>query len=236
MKKKIMALLLVCIFLLSLTACGKTEPPSDSEDTPVVSDPIGSAASDTEAPPDAGSGNVLIAYFTWADNTVVEDPNSVDVDASTSASLLAPGNTALMAQYIQSQVGGDLFSIRVTEPYSSDYDKCLDRAADEKAEAARPELVGTVENIADYDTVYLGFPNWWYTCPMAVFSFVESHDLSGKTIIPFCAHGTAGLSRTVQDLTAALPADVTVLEPIGIFRDEMDQAEELIDQWLETLA
>lgn len=236
MKKKIMALLLVCVFLLSLTACGKTEPPSDLEDTPAVSDPIGSAASNTEAPPDAGSGNVLIAYFTWADNTVVEDPDSVDVDASTSASLLAPGNTALMAQYIQSQVGGDLFSIRVTEPYSSNYDKCLDRAADEKAEAARPELVGTVENIADYDTVYLGFPNWWYTCPMAVFSFVESHDLSGKTIIPFCAHGTAGLSRTVQDLTAALPADVTVLEPIGIFRDEMGQAEELIDQWLETLA
>lgn len=235
MKKKIIAPLLVCVSLLSLTACGNTEPPLDAEDMPAVSDPIGSADSGTEAPPDTGSGNVLIAYFTWADNTVVEDPDSVDVDASTSASLLAPGNTALMAQYIQSQVGGDLFSIRVTEPYSSDYDKCLDRAADEKAEGARPELVGTVENIADYDTVYLGFPNWWYTCPMAVFSFVESHDLSGKTIIPFCAHGTAGLSRTVQDLTAALPADVTVLESIGIFRDEMDQSEELIDQWLETL-
>ena len=59
-----------------------------------------------------------------------------------------------MAQYIQEQVGGDLFSIRVTEPYSSDYDECLDRAADEKAEGARPELAATVENIADYDTVY----------------------------------------------------------------------------------
>ena len=87
----------------------------------------------------------------------------------------------------------------------------------------------------DYDTVFLGFPNWWYTCPMAVFTFVEKHDLSGKTVIPFVAHGTGGLSSTVRDLTAALPEDTTVLEPVGIYRNDMPQAEEIIGQWLDGL-
>ncbi len=80
----------------------------------------------------AGEANILIAYFTWADNTEVENPDAVDVDASTSASVLPPGNAAMLAGWIQDEVGGDLFSIQVTEPYSSDYDECLDRAAIKK--------------------------------------------------------------------------------------------------------
>lgn len=119
---------------------------------------------------------VLIAYFTWADNTVVNDPGSVDVDVTTSASVLAPGNTALLAGWIQEAVGGDLFSIQVEEPYSSDYDACLEQANDEKAAKARPGLSSHVENMEDYDTIILGFPNWWYTCPMAVFSLIEEYD------------------------------------------------------------
>jgi len=96
---------------------------------------------------------ILIAYFTWADNTVVEDPSAVDVDATTSASVLAPGNAAKIAGWIQQEVGGDLFSIVVSELYSSDYDECLERAADEKAEQARPALVDHVSGMEDYDIV-----------------------------------------------------------------------------------
>lgn len=87
----------------------------------------------------------------------MENPEAVDVDATTSASVLAPGNTAKMAGWIQERVGGDLFSIVVTEPYLEDYDECLDRAADEKAVGARPELVNHVENMEDYDVIFLGF-------------------------------------------------------------------------------
>ena len=237
--KRMIALLAALALTLSLTACGGTEygetqepPASPSQSVEVLPD----TPSDPEETPDAAAGSgILIAYFTWADNTVVENPDAVDVDATTSASVLIPGNTAIMAQFIQQQVGGDLFSIRVTDPYSSDYDECLDRAADEKAENARPELTETVDNMADYDIVFLGFPNWWYTCPMAIFSFVEQHDLSGKTVIPFVAHGTGGLSSTIRDLTAALPEDAAVLEPVGIYRDDMPQAEETISSWLDGL-
>lgn len=111
---------------------------------------------DNSAQPVIQERKILIAYFTWAENTVVEDPSAVDVDATTSASVLAPGHVAQMAAWIQAGTGGDLFSIVTAAPYSSDYDECLDRAADEKAANARPALTGTVANMADYDVIFLG--------------------------------------------------------------------------------
>lgn len=183
----------------------------------------------------SSDNNILIAYFTWADNTEVENPDEIDVDASTSASVLAPGNAAMMAQWIQEETGGDLFSIQVTEPYSSDYDTCLDRAADEKAEDARPELKTHVENMNDYNIVFLGFPNWWYTIPMAIHSFVEEYNFSGKTVIPFVTHGTGGLANCINDLTDALPESTQVLEPIGVYRDDVKDAQPEIQQWISNL-
>ena len=150
---------------------------------------------------------ILIAYFTWSDNTIVENPDSIDVDAETSASVLSTGNAELIANWIAEETGGDLFSIKTQSKYSSDYDECLNQARKERDNNERPALVGRLNNIDDYDVIFLGFPNWWYTCPMAVFTFVESYDLSGKTIIPFCTHGTGGLSRTIRDLKNLLPAN-----------------------------
>ena len=239
--KRPVALLVLLTLLCSLTACGGnptsqsiSDVPESSQnaeeipDTPLNTDPPTVSQSSGET----GNSNILIAYFTWADNTVVEDPSSVDVDATTSASVLAPGNAAKLASWIQQEVGGDLHSIVVEEPYSSDYDECLDRAADEKAENARPALASHVDNMEDYDIVFLGFPNWWYTLPMPVLTFVEEYDWSGKTVVPFVTHGTGGLSGTIRDLTAALPEDVTILEPIGVYRPEVDASQSAIQEWI----
>lgn len=181
----------------------------------------------------AENDKTLIAYFSWGENTVVTNPSSIDVDAVTSASVLFPGNVTKMANWIQEEVGGDLFSIKVKEPYSSDYDECLDRAADEKAENSRPELIAQVSDISKYDTVFIGYPNWWYTAPMAIFSFIENNNLSGKKIILFCSHGTGGLARSVRDIREALPKDVN-LEPnvIGIYRNDIPEGKERIKNWL----
>lgn len=236
--RKWIALLLAAVVLLTAAGCGgKMEaPPAVSPEDPSLttsqmetasSQPI---ASETAPVPEAP--RILIAYFTWADNTVVEDPSAVDVDASTSASVLAPGNAAKIADWIQQEVGGDLFSITVTEPYSSDYDECLKRAADEKADNARPALSAHVDGMEDYDIIFIGFPNWWYTLPMSVLSFVEEYDFSGKTIVPFCTHGTGGLASTIQDLTAALPSDVTILDPIGVYRPEVDSSRPAVRAWV----
>lgn len=239
--KRSVALLVLLALLCSLTACGGnptsqsiSDVPESSQnaeeipDTPLNTDPPTVSQSSGVT----GNSNILIAYFTWADNTVVEDPSSVDVDATTSASVLAPGNTAKLASWIQQEVGSDLHSIVVEEPYSSDYDQCLDRAADEKAENARPALASHVDNMEDYDIVFLGFPNWWYTLPVPVLTFVEEYDWSGKTVVPFVTHGTGGLSSTIRDLTAALPEDVTILEPIGVYRPEVDASQSAVQEWI----
>lgn len=178
---------------------------------------------------------ILIAYFTWSDNTVVENPDSIDVDAETSASVLSPGNAELIANWIAEETGGDLFSIKTQNKYSSDYDECLNQARKERDNNERPALVERVNNIDDYDVIFLGFPNWWYTCPMAVFTFVESYDLSGKTIIPFCTHGTGGLSRTIRDLKNLLPDNCEVLEPIGVYRPEVKNSKSRVLDWLRKL-
>ena len=245
--KRWASLVLSAIFLFSLASCG-TSGESDPQQTgpdvrPGISQESsgdGSTAETQEADDgketlnqeEAEGSHILIAYFTWADNTVVEDPSSVDMDATTSASVLIPGNAAKLAAWIQEVVGGDLHSIVVEEPYSSDYDECLDRAAEEKADNARPALTTRVENMEDYDIVFLGFPNWWYTLPMPVLTFVEEYDWSGKTVVPFVTHGTGGLSSTIRDLTAALPEDTTILEPIGVYRPEVDESQAAVQDWL----
>lgn len=178
---------------------------------------------------------ILIAYFTWSDNTVVENPDSIDVDAETSASVLSPGNAELIANWIAEETGGDLFSIKTQNKYSSDYDECLNQARKERDNNERPALVERVNNIDDYYVIFLGFPNWWYTCPMAVFTFVESYDLSGKTIIPFCTHGTGGLSRTIRDLKNILPENCEVLEAIGVYRPEVKNSKNKVLDWLKKL-
>lgn len=242
--KKITKGLLIAGLVLSMAACSEKQELSSNTITQpnsITMTPEPEQGESTEVPTegdmniDGKETNILIAYFTWAENTVVENPEDIDLDATTSASVLPPGNAAKMAGWIEEYTGGDLFSIKVTEPYSSDYDECLNRAADEKAENARPELVGNIENMDDYDTIFLGFPNWWYTVPMAIHSFLEEYDFSGKTVIPFVMHGTGGLSRTIHDITDALPETVTILEPIGIYRSDVAASQPTVEEWLREL-
>lgn len=183
------------------------------------------------------SSRTLIAYFTWADNTVVEDASEYEgADAVSSASVVQPGNLAHMAGWIQEEIGGDLFSIQVTEPYSSDYDECMERASDERARKARPKLKERVPDMDAYDVVAIGYPNWGYGAPMAVLSFIEENDLSGKKILLFCSHGTGSLANSVREITEVLPSDCKVEENvIGIYRADIPNGQPLIKQWLEEI-
>lgn len=241
----------ICVVaFLTLSVCGTANTVPSAETTlPPVSSVPSSEIPNASAQQSGASENlldseveehtkILIAYFTWAENTVVDDPSAVDVDATTSASVLAPGHVAQMAAWIQAKTGGDLFSIITVDPYSSDYDECLDRAADEKADNARPVLSSSVRNMDEYDVVFLGYPDWWATCPMAVFTFLDSYDFTGKTVIPFCAHGTSGLASSVRDIRTALP-NVTVLDAVGVQRPGMDTplstAQATVETWLDSL-
>lgn len=175
--------------------------------------------------------DILVAYFSWAENAVLAE----DVDAVASPSVIPPGNVQQLAGWVQEQTGGDLFAIRVTDPYPSDWDDCLARANEERGADARPELVENVENLEQYDTVFLGYPNWWYGVPMALLSFLEQNDLSGKQVYLFCSHGTGGLANSVELITEAAPAAEISDHIFDCYEEEAASSEEEIKSWVREL-
>ncbi len=173
---------------------------------------------------------ILIVYFTWADNTV---PFS-EIDGIAAPSVLAPGNTAVMAGDIQKILGGDMFSIKVSEPYPNDFGECLDKVHIEQDNNFYPQLKQKINNIDEYDVIFLGYPNWGYTAPQALFSFLKEHDIHNKIIVPFCSHGTGGLAYSVEDIKTLIP-DCEILTPVGINRDEIKNSYSIIKNWIEDL-
>ncbi|MBQ8161089.1 MAG: NAD(P)H-dependent oxidoreductase [Clostridia bacterium] len=113
---------------------------------------------------------------------------------------LAKGNTERVAEYIQKAVGGDLFEIETVREYSRDYMTCIEEAKAELREGARPELKQYPDTIDGYDTIFVGFPNWWGTMPMCVYTFLEHFDLTGKKIVPFCTNEGSGMGRSEREL------------------------------------
>ena len=171
---------------------------------------------------------VLIAYFTWADNAA---PLS-SVDGIASPSVLAPGNVAVMAENIQKIAGGDMFSIKVSNPYPNTFEECLERVHTEQDNNFYPQLKEKFNNINDYNVIFLGYPNWGYTAPQALFSFIKKHNIHNKIIIPFCSHGTGGIAGSVDEIKTLLP-DCEVLPALGISRDEIRNSYPIIKSWLE---
>ena len=161
--KKLIVWMFVFIMMVSLTACGnsdRAESTNHSLEESVASlQEESSDVEQSEGRVEHDSQTVLVAYFSWADNAAVEG----EVDAVSSPSVTKPGNVEQLALWVQERTGGELFSIRVTEPYPSDWDECLERANEEKADGARPELAQSVENMEDYDVIFLGYPIWWYS-------------------------------------------------------------------------
>lgn len=166
--------------------------------------------------------NVLIAYYSRRGNNY---RNGEIVN-------LKVGNTEVVAGKIRELTGGDTFYIETVRPYPSDYHETTQIAKRELNENARPEIKGKVTDIKKYNVIYLGYPNWWGTMPMAVMTFLESYDFSGKTIIPFCTNEGSGLGSSVQDIKKACPKAV-VKQGLAIRGGNVDNADKQIKEWLE---
>jgi len=171
-----------------------------------------------------GEGRCLIAYFSRLGNNYVGG----------SIMNLSVGNTEVIAKMIQGMTGGDLFRIEPVKPYPADYTATTDVAKEELRTKARPELTGNVDNIASYELIFLGYPDWWGTMPMPVFTFLEGYDLSGKTIAPFCTHEGSGLGHSIADIEKACPHS-TVLNGIAIRGGEVKNAQDVVAGWLRTV-
>lgn len=190
--KKLAAFILSSTLVLSLTACS-----SDQQEQTGNGGADTSNTSDTAAQP-ALDGNILIAYFS------VPETDGTDTVAGASRVVVdgeVLGNNQYIAQLIQQEAGGDLFRIETVQEYPGTHDELLDFAYNELSENARPELASQIENLDDYDVIFLGYPNWNADLPMPLYTFLEEYDFSGKTIIPFTAHGGSGFSGTIQTLS-----------------------------------
>ena len=113
---------------------------------------------------------------------------------------LAVGNTEVAAKMISKLTGSDLFRIETVKKYPEDYHETTKVAKEEMRLDARPELTDRLDNMGEYGTIYLGYPSWLATMPMAVFTFLEAYDFSGKTIVPFCTHEGSGMGRSENDI------------------------------------
>jgi flavodoxin len=127
---------------------------------------------------------ILIAYFSWS------------------------GNSKALAGQIARETGGYLFEIKTAKTYPDTYNECIAVAKEEQNNNVRPALAGSVANMAQYNTVFLCYPNWWGTLPMGVFTFLESYDFSGKTIYPLVTHGGSRFGRSLDDIKRLCPRAV----------------------------
>lgn len=144
---------------------------------------------------------------------------------------LPVGNTEVVAKKIQELTGSDLFEIDTVKPYPKDYTETTNVAMDEKRKNARPGLTKVVDGMDAYEVIYLGYPNWWGTFPMAVCTFLESYDFSGKTIIPYCTHEGSGLGSSERDIKKLCPT-AKLLPGLAIRGRSVKNAEGMLKSWL----
>jgi flavodoxin len=148
---------------------------------------------------------------------------------------LKVGNTEVIAGMIQKITGGDMFHIESVTAYPKDYMETTEVVKNELRAKARPKLIGRVENMKGYDVIFLGYPNWWGTMPMPVYTFLESYDFSGKKIVPFCTHEGSGMGHSEKDIAKACPK-ATVLKGIAIHGTSASSADSNVSSWIDELS
>lgn len=216
--KRLITILLAIVLLLTLAACG-----GQGSGTPNN----GGQTNDVDTP--VGDEKILIAYFTAAENS--------DVDAVSSASVVVvdgvpKGSVQAVADMIAAETGGDLFSIQTEYDYPGNIGALIEYAAGEQERNERPVLTTQIENLGDYDVIFIGYPNWWYDMPMAMYTFFDNHDFSGKTIVPFNTHRGSRFSSTISTIQELEP-DATVIEDGFTFPgDNAAEAGGDVTEWL----
>ena len=146
---------------------------------------------------------------------------------------LSKGNTEVIAEMIADLTGGDLFEVETVKTYPADYYACIDEAKAELRQGARPELKAYPDSLDGYDTIFVGYPNWWGTMPMAMFTFLEHYDWSDKTICPFCTNEGSGMGSSERDLKKVC-AGATVEKSLSIHGAEAVQSRDRVETWVKS--
>ena len=179
--------------------------------------------------------NILIAYFSGPENVDTDG-----IDANSGASIVVKnkdvlGNMQYMAMTIQEAIGGELFRIETKEKYPLEHETLVNQAKEEQNEEVRPELATHIENVEQYDMIFLGYPNWWGDMPQPLYTFLEEYDFSGKTIIPFNSHGGSGFSNTIEEIKKLQPNATVRDDGLSISRNDVADSEQEITDWAKGL-
>lgn len=232
--KQILICFLLLIPVLTFAGCsgGDNDPQVEIPDTPDNPDDDDDDDPGTVTP---GNGKILIAYFSRWGNTNYPS----DVDASTGASIIITngsrrGTTQVVADYIQAAVGGDIHLIETVDPYPVDFNDVRDQNHTEKAAGTRPALKNRIENMEQYEVIFIGYPNWALDVPQAIRSFLSAYDLSGKTVVPFCTHDGYGAGSSFRSVQSEA-SGATVLDGIAIEATDVPSSESQVQAWLERI-
>ena len=201
MKKIISIILTAALIVSALAGCGGTaESPAE-----------------TEVKAENRSGKKLIVYFTHAEN--------VEADAVSGATPMIDGygSVRVLANMIESNVGGDLFSIQTEEKYPAEYNDCADFAKKQTDSNARPALSTHIDNIDEYDNIFIGYCAWWYDIPMSIYSFLDEYDLSGKNIYIFNTHEGSGTAGGVESIAKEEPGATVESNALSISGGSVSQ-------------
>lgn len=180
----------------------------------------------------SGDSKVLVAYFSLPET---DDPNDMTTDEENSVVVVdgeALGNTQYVAMLISDYTDGDLFRIEPVTPYTTDHDALTDQALEEQESDARPEIKDPLESIDDYDVIFVGYPIWWGDMPQILYTFLESYDFNGKTVIPFSTHGGSGLAGTVETISSKLDGANVLDNAFTMSRNDMEEAPDEVRSWL----
>lgn len=229
--KQLFIILLLLIPTMTFAGCsdGNDEPQTEIPDNP------GNNDNDEPGAVTPGNGKILIAWFSRWGNTNYPS----DVDATTGASIIVDngtrrGTTEIVARYIQTAVGGDLHLIETSAPYPTEFDDVRDQNHTEQAAGTLPALKNRIENMGQYDVIFIGYPNWALDVPQAILSFLSAYDFSGKTVVPFCTHAGYGAGSSYRSVQNAA-SDANVLDGIAIKDSEVLSAESQVQSWLERI-
>lgn len=220
MKRRIAFILMSVLMAVALTACGQASLPESAQGAADTITAVASSAAAAEAP---AASKTLVAYFSRAGENY-------------GVGMVEMGNTEIIAKMIAEKLGADTFRIQTVNAYPESYDACTKVAKQERDSKARPELTSTIASIDDYDVIYLGYPIWYGDMPMAVYTFLESYDFAGKTILPFCTHAGSGFAGTVGSIQAACRG-AAVLDGLAIAgttaQNDPASASKAVNAWID---
>ena len=166
-------------------------------------------------------GKTLIAYFSRADENYFGG----------AMRYVKVGNTEIVINKIKEMIDADTFKIEMKNPYSPVYMTCIEEAKKDLRAKARPALISLPESIEEYDTIVLAYPNYWGTMPMAVFTFLEAFDFTGKTILPLCTNEGSGMGGSERDIKKTCPGAV-VKNGLPITGSSAGSSEGSVKRWL----